>query len=127
MVNEKHQSLKTMAVLILAALVFSEVFKEKGQTQLILLYVAMVLAFLSAFWPWASLWIHRLWMKLGEAIGAVVSRIILSVIFYLLLTPLAWLNRLFSKNPRFIKGKVRSTYYTVRQKQYERNDLGTTW
>lgn len=126
MVNEKHQSLKTMAVLILAALIFGEVFKEKGQTQLILLYVAMGLAFLSAFWPWASLWIHKVWMKFGELIGAVVSRVLLSLIFYVLLTPLAALNKIFTKNPHFVKGQ-RTSFYTVRDKHYERKDLGTTW
>lgn len=127
MESEKHQSLKTLAVLILAALIFGEVFSEKGQTQLILSYVAMGLAVFAAFWPWASLWIHRAWMKFGELIGAVMSRIILSVIFYVILTPLALLNKLFSKSPRFVKGKGRLSYYTVRDKLYESKDLSTTW
>ena len=127
MTTEKHQSLKTMAVLILAALIFGEVFKDKGETQIILIYVAMGLSFLAAFWPWASLMIHRGWMKLGELMGAIVSRVILAVIFYLILTPLGWLNRILSKNPKFVKGKNRDTYYSAREKVYIQKDLGTTW
>jgi hypothetical protein len=47
------------------------------------------------------LWLRffRVWMKLAEMISWVMTRVILSVFFYLLLTPMAVVMRLFGRRP----------------------------
>src|SRR5262245_47818488 len=42
------------------------------------------------------LWLafFRLWMKLAEAMGWVMTRVILSLFYYLILTPFGWARRL---------------------------------
>ncbi|NIR51219.1 hypothetical protein GWO43_21650 [candidate division KSB1 bacterium] len=67
-----------------------------------------------AFWLWgagalflvfgellpASLkYIHIVWMGLAFVLGWIVSRLILSVLFYLVITPIGLIMRLFGKDP----------------------------
>jgi hypothetical protein len=72
-----------------------------------------------AFWPWAIAAVfllfalaapealrrfHTLWMWLGHRLGAIQSRIILSIVFFLIVTPLGWLMRLTRKSRGFDRG-----------------------
>jgi hypothetical protein len=65
-------------------------------------------------WPWivavvAVSWaliapsslapVYRAWMKLGHGLGWVNTRIILSLLYYLVFTPVGLLMRLFGKDP----------------------------
>lgn len=43
--------------------------------------------------------IHRAWMKLGEGLAWINTRIILGVIYYVVVTPLGLLMRRFSHDP----------------------------
>ena len=49
--------------------------------------------------PPATLWLRALWLRLAAALGWVNSRILLTVIFFVLLTPIALLRRLLSRGP----------------------------
>ena len=42
---------------------------------------------------------HRVWMRLGETLGWVNSRIILSVVFYLVILPIGVIRRLTGSDP----------------------------
>ncbi len=42
-------------------------------------------------------WVHGLWMMLALVLGAVVSRILLTIVFYLVVTPVGLLQRLTGK------------------------------
>lgn len=43
------------------------------------------------------------WMKMAQAIGSVMTRIILTLTFFLVITPLGLIRRLFNKDPLEIK------------------------
>lgn len=55
---------------------------------------------------------YRAWMGLGAAIGAVTSRIVLAVIFYGLLTPLALFFRWRRRDALRLKRPAGSTYWS---------------
>lgn len=40
---------------------------------------------------------HKLWMMLALAMGFVMSRVILTILFYLVLTPIGWLAKIVGK------------------------------
>jgi len=50
--------------------------------------------------------VHKLWMGLSICLGFIVSRIILTVLFYLILSPIAVMGRLFGK--KFINTEFRT-------------------
>jgi Saxitoxin biosynthesis operon protein SxtJ len=49
--------------------------------------------------PRSLTYVHRVWMAAGEALGWVNTRIILSVIFYGLVTPMGIIMRRFGRDP----------------------------
>ena len=64
-------------------------------------YIFMISAlfFLLAFtWPRSLFVIHKIWMALAIIMGWIVTRIILSILFYTIMTPLNLLSRLFGKH-----------------------------
>jgi hypothetical protein len=72
--------------------------------------------------------IHTWWMKLAEYLGAIMSRVLLSVIFYIILLPVALLSKLFSKKDllNLKKGNASSCYVT-RNHVYEAADMEHPW
>lgn len=68
--------------------------------------------------------IYRYWMVFAIILGSIVSRIVLFVLFYFILTLIAWMAKIFNK--RFsipYKEKERSTYWIDRDNKsinYER-------
>jgi hypothetical protein len=83
---------ETLSVLALATLVFYFVWEVKW---LIWLATGLLILTLKPN-PLANL-IVRLWLKLSEHIGNFMSKIILSLVFFFLLTPLAAFYRLFNR------------------------------
>ncbi len=57
------------------------------------------LALLGALYPKALVVPNRLWMGLAEAMGFIMTRLILALIFFLLVTPIGLLRKLFGGDP----------------------------
>jgi hypothetical protein len=92
MMLRRIEVVETLSVLALAALVFHFVWEVKW---LIWLAAGLLVLTLKPN-PLANL-IARLWLKLSEYIGNFMSKVILSLVFFLLLTPIAVLYRLFNR------------------------------
>lgn len=68
--------------------------------------------------------IVKAWLYIGEKIGWVNSRIILSFIFFILLSPLAFFYRLSKKNPLQLKKLADGeSYYITRNKTFVQKDF----
>lgn len=42
---------------------------------------------------------HRLWMKLGEVLGWINTRVVMGIVFIIVITPIAFLMRLMKRDP----------------------------
>ncbi|HVZ56844.1 MAG TPA: SxtJ family membrane protein [Chitinophagaceae bacterium] len=71
--------------------------------------------------------IHYLWSKLAEGLGWVSSHVILFVLFYLVLTPIATVRRLLGQDPIRIKGPGAGSGYHTRNHLYRPADLESPW
>ena len=72
-----------------------------------------------------ALFIAQLWLKLAQLIGAVMSRVLLTVVFFLVLLPIALLRRALSPHNE-LQLKRRSdggSYYTEEVRTYTPRDL----
>ena len=68
-------------------------------------------------WPVALKYVYRGWMKFAFAAAWFNTRLILSVVFYLVMTPVAVLLRLLGKRPLVLgRDKQASTYWIRREK-----------
>jgi len=75
-----------------------------------LVAVAAVLLLLAAVAPAALRPVYRGWMKLGAALGWINTRIILTVAFFLVVTPIGVIMRLAGRSP--MGGRKRDSYWT---------------
>ena len=119
--NKKEKSLETLLVLVGAFIVIFWVSSKK-----IYLLVALILILIGIVSPFLSAKISWAWLKLAELIGSVMSKVILSVLFFVFLVPIALVYRLTKKNPLFLKRQDES-YYIVRNKQYSPKDIENIW
>ena len=89
----KDQSRDTgMAMVFLLLIVFTA-RKREGW-----LIAAMALHVLNMLAPQAYRLVAVLWLGLSDLIGAVVSKLLLSIVFFAVVTPIGVLRRLFGKD-----------------------------
>ncbi|NCU05543.1 MAG: hypothetical protein GXC73_16345 [Chitinophagaceae bacterium] len=69
---------------------------------------------------------HIVWMQLAKLLGYVNSRILLFLIFFIILTPVAFLRKLFGKKTTQDENKVNS-YFHNRNQQYKAANLQNPW
>lgn len=75
-----------------------------------------ILMVLGLTWPRSLTHVYRLWMRVGEVLGWINTRLILGAIFYLLFTPLGLYMRLRGKDPmRRTLAPEAESYRVVRQ------------
>lgn len=68
-------------------------------------------------------YIHLGWLLLAKLLGYINSRILLSIIFFLLLTPVALLMRLLGKTQFVKKSGAQQSLFVTRNHLYNRQDL----
>ncbi len=85
-----------------------------------------VVALLSPFLAGKIAW---LWYKLAEILGRINGFIILTVLFFLFLTPLAWLSKFFKKDGLQLKRKTdpEDSYFIERNHTFSKKDLENLW
>ncbi len=73
--------------------------------------------------------IAQLWLKLSHLMGAVMSRLLMSLVFFLVLLPLALLRRLITRRDDLhLKRKTNgASYYTEEVRTYTARDLQFPW
>jgi len=81
--------------------------------------VIMLLFLLVAFVnPYLLNSFYKIWIKLGEFIGGIISKIIMIILFYGMFTPIAFILKLLNKDLLKKKlDKTSSTYWIKRETQ----------
>ena len=120
----KKQDQKTYETLAALLTVLAILFWLTELPVFLILCIVLGLAG-SLFHPLALL-IHRLWMYVARALNFVISKLLLSIIFVLVLTPIALLYRLFNKKKLMTEGDKTSFYYEVNQ-SFIPKDLENPW
>ena len=114
---------KTIIVLMLA-LLLAEWIWSPGY----LMLVAGALGAISLMFPVLAEWIHIGWMKLAQALGWFNGRLLLSLVFFLLLTPIALIYRLFNRDSlRLKRPKEGESMFVERNHTFSASDLSNPW
>jgi hypothetical protein len=86
---------------------------------IVLLALGATLVLLGALVPKVLVVPNRLWMGVAEAMGFVMTRVILGVVFFLFITPIGFVRRLLGGDPLGRRAKRTESYwkaYTERRK-----------
>jgi len=89
--------------------------------------IAIAVAICGLFVPFAARWITTAWLGLAYVLGWVNGRILLSVVFYLVLTPIALLRRVGRREPMRTVDRSARSHWTVRDHTYTAADLEKPW
>lgn len=118
---KNQKSLETILVLVLAQIIIFLVTRR-----LLWLYTGVALGVLALLIPVLADKIHYAWMKLAHILGYITSRIILTLIFFLVLFPLTLLSKFSSRHAMELKRRRTSTF-KERNYTYTPESLENVW
>ena len=120
--KNKAEPIKTILVIVIGLLVVYLFTKS-----LWALYPAIAIGLLGLFSSYLAKKIDYVWMKLVWLLSKVMPVLLLSIIFFLLLTPLALLSRLFgNKDPLTLKNTKHSLFKDS-NKTFEKVTFEKSW
>jgi len=111
---------KTQLVMVTGLLVLSAIFNTD-----VLAYLALAVGLLSFIPPVGNRMVWG-WYKLAEVLGWFNSRVMLSLVYYLVVTPIALLFRLFGNDPMLLKD-TKVSMFNFREHTYSKEDLENPW
>jgi len=92
------------------------------------LFIALGVGILTLLLPVLARWISFGWFKLAEGLGYINSRLLLSIVFFLFLLPIALLYRLANRNPLALRnGRRASSLFSERNHTYSAKDMENIW
>ncbi len=112
---------KTLLVIVVGLLVLHFLFTVDW-----LLYAALGVGLAAVLFPALGRLIVRGWMAVGQVLGRINGSILLSLVFFILLFPIAVLYRLFNKDSLRLKNEYDSLF-TERNHSYQKEDLENVW
>lgn len=119
---ERVDLLKTLIGISLFFLVFSFIF---GKICLIISAIFLLIALLGGKF---SLLLAKGWIKFGQIIGTTLTKVLLAMVFYLLVTPLGFLYRIFNREIYlFFKDRKRNTFFKDVNIKYKKEDFEKLW
>lgn len=122
MKKNNGDSSKVILTLVVALLVMYHYLNNKH-----FFTAAVILGLVGILWSWLSDKIAFAWMWLAEWMGKIMSKVILSLVFFLFYTPFSLIYRLLKKNPLDLKRNQSGSIYKVREHTYSPTDIENPW
>lgn len=117
----REKNIETMLTIVVGFIALFFVFEKQW-----LLYIALGIGLTGMFSDFLSSKFSWAWYKLAEILGMIAPRILLSIVFYFFLFPIALLSRIGSKDPLKLK-KGYTSYYSDRIAEFKKEDFEKTW
>ncbi len=89
-------------------------------------YVSLGVGVLGIASKYLSQKIEWAWMQLAKVLGYIVPNILLSIVFFVFLFPMAVIQRLFTKDPLKLSSKY-PTYFVEVNKTMEKKEFEKIW
>lgn len=122
MIQKNYKPKETMLVITVGFLLLHLVFKQR-----VFLFLALGFGLTGILSAWLSEKTDWLWQQLSLALGRVSNTVLLTLIFFLVLTPVGILRRLFTKGSFLSWDKDKHSNFTDRDHRYTKKDLENTW
>ena len=116
---------------------------DTSKTTILVIAMGFLVIYLAFHWKWAiytSLGVGVLgiastyisqkiewgWMKLSKLLGFIMPNVLLSIVFFVFLLPMALLARLFNKDPLMLSNKHK-TYFIDINAQMDKKSFEKIW
>jgi len=118
----REKNLEVILTLSIALIVFYLIFSIK-----LLLSLSISLGIIGLFFNYVSTKITWLWLGLSHILGYLSSRILLTLIFFTFLVPVALVYRLFNKDILQLKKGKTLSYFVTKDHEFGPRDLENPW
>lgn len=118
--------LETHLVIAIACVAIYLFQLHKGHPNALFLYISAGIGFIGVFIPPLAKWVNWLWYKIADVMGFVMSKVLLSIVFFIFLTPIAFLSRLFHKDKMGLRAQ-KDSYWKTRSHTFSSEDLENPW
>jgi len=82
----------------------------------------IVIQIIAQVFPIIFLPLQKIWMTFAVIMGFVMTRVILAVLFYLIITPISFVSKLFQKDFLNLKiEKEKNSYWNLKNEPYEKS------
>ena len=92
-----------------------------------LMYFIIIISGLSLLFSTVSIIIESIWLKLALLLSKIVPNILLSVVFFLILTPLSILSKMFKAKTDFISINNQKTIFKTETREFKKDSFKKTW
>ena len=120
-VRNDSETSKTQLVIVVGLLVLAAIFDNEE-----IAYFSLGIGLVCLVIPAAGYWIVWGWYKLALILSKVMNPLVLGLVYFLFISPIAILFRLFGNDPMRLKDN-RGSIYEVREKTYTKEDLEKPW
>jgi len=121
LMKKREKSIDTCLTLVLALIVLYKIYKQEY-----LLLIALIIGMIGLLIPSLAQKIHWVWMKLAEALGFVMSKLLLTVIFFIVLLPLSSFSDL-RKNNQVKRKSKKDSHFVTRNFMYNPESMENMW
>ena len=90
---------------------------KKGEINLYLIVIALIFLVLGLLNSRILSPLNKAWIKLGEILGRIIAPIVMAIVYFLILTPISLLVRLFGKDLIGMKFSSDIKSYWVKRKK----------
>jgi hypothetical protein len=80
------------------------------------LLIGILFLIFGLFFPKVLLPLNNIWIKFGELLGKIISPLVMGIVFFVFITPMAFIIRLFGKDLLNMKFNSKSSYWINRKK-----------
>ena len=91
------------------------------------LYTALIIGILGVLSDYFAKKIDYLWMKLAWVLSLIVPNILLSIVFYLFLTPIALISRIFGEKDQLGLKNNKDTLFKNSNKKFDPTSFENPW
>lgn len=126
---EKNETSKVILVIITGLLVLAYIFEKDKSSDIYsnwFVISSASIAVLYLLFPIVGELIVKVWFKIGHVLGWINTRILLTLVFYLILFPISMIYRMFNKNSLQRKRSTESIFIE-RNHLYQKKDLENIW
>ena len=92
-----------------------------------MLYAGIVIALIGLVSGKVSYWIYLGWMKFSQFLAYIMTHLILSIVFFLVLFPISLFYRMANKDALKLKANKYPSLFDTRSKQFTASDIENMW
>lgn len=118
---------KSNPSLTLLTIIFGLLFFNFFLEERLIIYISLIISAIGVFSNKLSKFIEKIWYKFSFYVSQIIPNILLTIIFFILLTPIALLSKLFKTKSNFLSKDQSKTAYKNQIKQFDKKSFERAW